>query len=113
MLGGAGPFATAAPAIGQAFRPSLYGPQNSVQCGWKTTVEKKPGRLENVGPRGSRNLPKKAEIWRDAGAARPQGARRRSSLCDPEARGAAAALRPAARARRRHEELGRDARPEP
>ena len=41
-----------------------------------------------------------------------KGARRRS-LCHPEARRDAAALRPAARARRRDEELGGDARPEP
>ena len=42
-----------------------------------------------------------------------KGPRRRAPLCDPEARGAPAALRSAARTRRRDEELGGDARPEP
>ena len=62
--------------------------------------------------RGTRDLPKKTAVRRDDGAARPQGPARRSSLCDSEACRAAAALRFAARARRRDEELGGDARAE-
>ena len=63
--------------------------------------------------RGAGSLPQEAQIRRHVGAARRADQARRRRVRDPEARGAAAALRSAPRARRRDEELGGDARPEP
>ena len=58
-------------------------------------------------------LSQEAQVRRHPGAARARHARQRKSIRHPEACGAPPALRPAARARRRDEELGGHPRSEP
>src|SRR6516164_3271218 len=100
--------------IARPFRPLLQK-LTKIAAVWREndTHGKKAIGLIKANRRGARNLPEKAKIWRDAGAARAESRERRAPLCDPETRGAATPLRSATGTRRRHEELGGHPRPEP
>src|SRR6202451_2523253 len=99
--------AAAAPSIAASRAPRAPARRHASAAPLKPSVSNAPAE------RGPRRLPQEAKVRRYAGAARPPGQTRRRPLCDSKTCGAAAALRSAARARRRHEKLGSHARAEP